>query len=187
MKILLDANVLYPPTLRDLLFCLAKKDVLSLYWSEKIIEEWTYNVQRQLNAMQKKELQKVQIDMASKYSDSLVKGYEYLMDTIRLNAANDKHVAAAAVHAKVDVLLTFNTKDFPKSSLRKYGIVPTNPDRFLCDLMPMHHSNIVIAIDEMISMKRYTDSSRDTIVTSLHNRGLIKSMRMLKAIFDKTS
>lgn len=182
MKILLDANVLYPPTLRDLIFCLSQRGILQPYWSEQIIEEWTISVSRQLSAAQKKVLKEVQLEMALLFPDASIKNYESLIETIQLNDSNDRHVSAAAIHGKVDILLTFNTKDFPKSGLRKYGISPTHPDRFFCDLMPKNGYSFVESIDAMSKLPRYVSSTPASIIESLHNRGLIKSMRMLKSL-----
>jgi predicted nucleic acid-binding protein len=182
MKILLDANVLYPPTLRDLILCLSQRGIVQPYWSEKIIEEWTINVSRQLSQPQKKILKEVQVQMAEQFPDALVKNYDHLIETIQLNDSNDRHVSAAAIHSKVDILLTFNTKDFPKSGLRKYNISPLHPDRFFCDLIPKCGHDFISAIDTMVKLPRYLSSTPSSIIESLHNRGLIKSMRMLKSL-----
>lgn len=40
----LDANVLYPAPLRDLLMRLAVADVFAARWSERIHDEWIRNV-----------------------------------------------------------------------------------------------------------------------------------------------
>lgn len=182
MKILLDANVLYPPTLRDLIFFMSHDGFIQPFWSSKIIEEWTSNVSKQLSTSQRKSLKEVQLEMSINFPNGLIQDYEYLIESIHLNDLDDRHVSAAAIHGKVDVLLTFNTRDFPKSGLRKYGITPIHPDRFLCDIIPKHHSRVLGAIDAMVLTHRYTGASRDSLIAALHNRGLIKSMRMLRAV-----
>ena len=44
MRIVLDACVLYPPSLRDLLLTLASLEAFELRWSQEILEEFERNV-----------------------------------------------------------------------------------------------------------------------------------------------
>lgn len=60
--------------------------------------------------------------------DSLVTGYEDLIETLKLPDPNDRHVLAAAIAARADVIVTFNLAHFPKSILASYGIDVMHPD-----------------------------------------------------------
>jgi hypothetical protein len=44
MRVVLDACVLYPPSLRDLILTLAGLDAFELRWSHQILEEFERNV-----------------------------------------------------------------------------------------------------------------------------------------------
>jgi predicted nucleic acid-binding protein len=44
MKVILDANVLYPATLRDMLLSLANNNMFQPKWSTAINEEWVRNL-----------------------------------------------------------------------------------------------------------------------------------------------
>jgi len=50
------------------------------------------------------------------------------------NHPNDRHVVAAAVHARAATIVTYNTKDFPPPSLAPHGIVAVGPSMFLKNL-----------------------------------------------------
>lgn len=45
--------------------------------------------------------------------EALVESYESLIETLVLPDPNDRHGLAAAIHAKVDLIVTFNLRDFP--------------------------------------------------------------------------
>lgn len=45
--------------------------------------------------------------------DSLIEGYEELIDGIKLPDPNDRHVLAAAIKANAQTIVTYNLSDFP--------------------------------------------------------------------------
>jgi hypothetical protein len=47
------------------------------------------------------------------------------------NHSKDRHVLAAAVHARAELIVTYNIKDFPRSSLAPYSIAAQGPSLFL--------------------------------------------------------
>jgi hypothetical protein len=53
------------------------------------------------------------------------------------NHPKDRHVLAAAARAGVKVIVTYNLKDFPSSSLTPYGITAQGPSAFLKSLHDM--------------------------------------------------
>jgi hypothetical protein len=62
-----------------------------------------------------------------------VTGYEILIDTLSLPDPNDRHVLAAGIIGRCDVIVTQNLKDFPADVLASYGIDVQHPDEFLCN------------------------------------------------------
>ena len=68
----------------------------------------------------------------------MVVGYEPLIDAMTVQP-KDRHVAAAAVVALADVIVTLNRRDFPTTALAPYGLVLHLPDELLtalCDRSP---------------------------------------------------
>lgn len=63
--------------------------------------------------------------------DCLVVGYEGLVDSIALPDPDDRHVVAAAIHARADAIVTFNLKDFPASALESLNLEAIHPDDFI--------------------------------------------------------
>jgi predicted nucleic acid-binding protein len=55
--------------------------------------------------------------MNANVRDCLVTGFEPLISALRLPDPDDRHVLAAAIVGRADLILTFNLKDFPSESL----------------------------------------------------------------------
>ena len=50
-----------------------------------------------------------------------------------MNHPKDRHVLAAAVAARADVIVTANLRHFPPQACDPHGIRVESPDQFLCD------------------------------------------------------
>jgi predicted nucleic acid-binding protein len=75
--------------------------------------------------------------MNSHVRDCLVIGYQSLIPSLTLPDINDRHVLAAAIRAGADVIVTYNLKDFPVTSLEQYGIEAQHPDEFITHLIDL--------------------------------------------------
>jgi PIN domain len=65
--------------------------------------------------------------------DCLVTGYEPLIGGLVLPDPDDRHVLAAAIRARAQVIVTNNLKDFPADRLAQWDIEPKSPDEFISD------------------------------------------------------
>lgn len=127
---LLDACVLYPAQLRDLLLRLAGTGLFRARWTDQIHDEWTAAVSNR-TGIDPVKLARTRSLMNQSVPDCLVVGYEPLIDTLHLPDPDDRHVLAAAIFAHADVIVTQNTKDFPASALKPYNIQAQHPDDFV--------------------------------------------------------
>ena len=111
----LDACVLYPMLLRDLLLSLAHADLYSAKWTGHIRDEW---VRAKLRDCPDRERQIISAaeTMEAAISDCMVTGYEHLIGGLKLPDPDDRHVLAAAIAGHADAIVTLNEKDFPKES-----------------------------------------------------------------------
>src|SRR6056297_1765751 len=94
---LLDANVLYPAPLRDILIEVAVKGIYKGRWTESIHDEWIENLLVKRSDLTRKQLEKTRERMNKISDDCLIEGYEPLINTLTLPDANDRHVLAAAI------------------------------------------------------------------------------------------
>ena len=114
---------------------LAAGSIYPLRLTDAIHEEWTRNVLRDYPNLTPVQFDRTRALMNKIAPETLVKGYEAISETVTLPDPNDRHVLAAAIHAKAGVIVTFNLKDFPASALAPHGITAESPDTFVSGLM----------------------------------------------------
>lgn len=130
--VVLDACVLYPAPLRDLLMQLTLADLFRARWSGQIHEEWMSNLLENRSDLSRDKLERVRDLMNAHARDSLVTGFEPLIPLMRdCPDPDDRHVIAAAYHCRADAIVTFNLKDFPVAALAPYGLEVIHPDDFV--------------------------------------------------------
>ena len=136
--VVLDACVLYPAPLRDLLMRLALTDLFKAHWTDQIHEEWINALLRQ-NKHKREKLERAKALMDAHVKDAKVTGFEQLIPALELPDPDDRHVLAAAIKCRADAIVTFNAKDFPAAALEPFGIDILHPDDFIhyqLDLSP---------------------------------------------------
>ena len=134
---LYDANVLYPFEIRDVLMVAARTGVFRVLWSDDILDECARNLIKDGRATQDN-MDRMFTVMKKLYPDATVAGYHHLIPSMTC-AVKDRHVLAAAVVGKSDVIVTYNLKDFPQASVEPHGIEIQDPDEFVrhvLDLAP---------------------------------------------------
>jgi predicted nucleic acid-binding protein len=131
---LLDACVLYPAPLRDLLLRLALTDLFRARWTDRIHEEWVRSLLSQRPDLSRERLQRTRELMDRTVPDCLVTGFEELIESLDLPDSQDRHVLAAAIRAQAGVIVTYNIGDFPEDVLDSYGIEAQHPDEFVTHL-----------------------------------------------------
>lgn len=142
--VILDACVLFPMPLCDTLLRIAEKELYRIHFSQEILDETTRNLVKK-NRMSEEKAVKYQRQIKQCFPEAIVEEYEPLIPSMT-NDAKDRHVLAAAVKIKADVIVTFNLKDFPKESLKPWGIKAQHPDKFLLDLFSDYGIDIGIEI-----------------------------------------
>ncbi len=112
-KALLDANVLYPASLRDPFLRLPDGRLYAPLWSAAIHEEWMRSLLADRSDIEAGVLDKTRAVMDDHFPDAVVKGYEAIIATFDLLDPGDRHVLAAAILGGVDIIVTRNLRDFP--------------------------------------------------------------------------
>ena len=132
---LLDANVLYPFHLRNLLVQLGVDLIFRPRWTERIHDEWVRNLGATGWASRERLSRTLGI-MERVLPGANVPGWERRLSRVPvLPDPDDRHVIAAALEAPASVILTLNLRDFPAATLAPLGLVAEHPDSFLCRLL----------------------------------------------------
>jgi len=138
---LLDACVLYPPSLRDLLMRLAADEAYYPRWPSEIQSEWVRNVLANKPATSETQLERTRRLMEQVDPDCLVTGYEPHISTLLLPDPNDRHVLAAAIESDAAVIVTYNLSDFPDTALQAYA-----PTRHCPPVRDMSRRHLMIRV-----------------------------------------
>jgi predicted nucleic acid-binding protein len=130
----LDACVLYSASLRNFLLTLAGAKLFEPFWTEEIRDEWIRSLLlKRPNLKEKQERTRRKMDLH--FPNAFVRGYESIIPTLALPDPKDRHVLAAAIHAKAECIVTFNLKDFPESALAPCQVKAISPDNFVLSMI----------------------------------------------------
>lgn len=145
--VVLDACVLIPMPLADTSLRLAEHPRLFLpRWSDAIMTEVARNMVEKLNKTPAQAAHR-EAEIRKAFPEAWVSGYEPLVDVMS-NHPKDRHVLAAAVVSKSEVIVTYNRKDFPGEALKPWGIKLRGPSRFLRDLYDLNPAIVTHKIIE---------------------------------------
>lgn len=183
--VVLDACVLYPAPLRDLLMHLALVDLFRARWTERIHYEWIRNVLADRPDLTREQLDRTRKLMNSHVRDCVVDGYETLIDQLVLPDEDDRHVLAAAIKCEANFILTFNLKDFPPKTLAKFGIKPIHPDDLIMEMIEADDENVRIAATRHWKSLKKPPKSLDEYLSALRLQGLQRTTDRLADLLGK--
>ena len=168
MRVLLDANILYPAPVRDIFRQLAASDVFQAKWTEDIHREWIEALLRNEPYRDRAALQRTRDLMDRATRDCLVAGYE----TLDLPDPDDRHVLAAAIAGHCDAIVTSNLRHFPNAILKPLGIEVRHPDEFLRDRLDLTPDTFCKAIRKVRGRLKQPPFTVREYLDNLSRRGL---------------
>lgn len=133
MKVVLDACVLYPTVLREVLIGVAQAGLYTPLWSDRILEEWalaTRKIGPDAPAIARTEIAMLK----AAFPKASIAPQPGLEARLHLPDDNDIHVLAIAIAGSADAIITFNARDFPRHVLAGEGVARRDPDGFLWEL-----------------------------------------------------
>lgn len=134
MRVMLDACVLYPTVMREVLLGCAKQGLFEPRWSARILEEWA-RAAGKLGPAEEVWARGEIAGLAKDFPQSEVRYEAALEQRYWLPDPADIHVLTAAVVGSCDGILTMNAKDFPKNILGDETLLRWDPDGFALILL----------------------------------------------------
>lgn len=89
-------------------------------------------------------------------------------------------MVAAAIRARAQVIVTFNTKDFPTSVLDQWDIEAKHPDDFLLDQFHLDAIAMHQAVQSVADSWRNPPGTADDVLTRLERAGLPQTAACLR-------
>lgn len=173
MKAVLDACVLYPTVLREILQGAGQAGLYQPVFSDRILREWVLATAK-LGPAAPAIAEGEAAVLREVFPRGLVREHPEIEARLLLPDMNDLHVLASAIASGADAIITFNAQDFPGHVLAAEGITRRDPDGFLWEL----HSRapeVMAGIIEAVRAKAEAISGGPVAL-----KGLLKRVRLYR-------
>ncbi len=137
MRAVLDACVLFPTVLREILSGVAAKGLYEPLWSDRILREWT-RATLKLGPVAAAQAEAEAALFRAAFPRGLVREQPGLEARLLLPDPDDVHVLAVAIAGHADCIVTLNAQDFPRHVLAEEGLERRDPDGLLWQLWSFH-------------------------------------------------
>ena len=178
MKVLLDACVLFPTVLREILQGAGTAGLYEPLWSDRILGEWTHSAKKLGPGMDLVAEGEAALFRAA-FPRGRVAPQPAIEARLVLPDPDDLHVLAAAIAGHADLLITFNAQDFPGHMLMAEGIQRRDPDGFLWE-MHSRHPQVMQSVVETVRAKAEAISGQPVALKPLLKKARL--FRLAKAL-----
>ena len=177
-KAVLDACVLYPTVLRELLQGAAAAGLFQPVFSDRILREWVLATAK-LGPAAPVIAEGEAASLRAAFPRALIREHPEIEARLVLPDPNDRHVLATAIASGADAIVTFNAQDFPGHVLTAEGITRRDPDGFLWELQS-HNLEAMAGIVEQVRAKAEAISGQPQALKPLLKRARL--FRLAKAV-----
>jgi predicted nucleic acid-binding protein len=175
-----DANVL-PNTLRDLLIRIAQlPHLVQAKWTEDILNEVTDTLRRNFPDISSDKTDRLRQRMNAAVRDCLVSGYEPLITALELADPKDRHVLAAAIKAKAQIIVTRNLKDFPARLLDPWDLKAKFPGQLRPRPDRHRPASCLGLLQQIVDSRTRHPVTIDDVLDALQRDGLVGSVTVLR-------
>ena len=182
---LLDACVLVPVTLTDTLLRTAEDGLYRPVWSARILQEVVVALESVHPKMAHSDAAKKRVmAMNSAFEDASSEPWEALVDSIVLPDPDDRHVVAAALAGRADVLVTHNVKDFPREVLARFDLDVQTPDHFLLNLLDLDPDRVLATLRRQAQATRRPQINAHEVINNLERAGVPEFAAKVRDMFS---
>lgn len=178
MKAVLDACVLYPTVLREILQGAGEAGLYQPVFSDRILREWVLATAK-LGPEAPVIAEGEAAALRAAFPRGLERAHPEIEARLILPDPNDRHVLASAIASGADAIVTFNAQDFPGHVLAAEGVARRDPDGFLWELQSSH-PDAMGRIVEAVRAKAELISGQPVALKALLKR--VRLYRLAKAM-----
>ena len=149
-------------------------------WSATVHEEWIKALLRNRPDLSRQKLERTRMLMDKHAPDALVTGFEGLIAGLHLPDPDDRHVLAAAIRGRADVIVTTNLRDFPADVLGEFGIEAQHPDEFIMHLFGLGPGLVSAAARDHLQSLKNPAKTVQQYLESLEQQGLTQTASALR-------
>lgn len=153
-------------------------------WTDEIHREWIENLLENEPHRDRAKLERTRELMNAAVLDCLVTGYEPLIPALTLPDPDDRHVLAAAIRGRADVIVTYNLRDFPEDVLAGYGITAQHPDEFVSDLIDLDASGVYASVKRQRARLKNPPRSPEEFLATLERQALAQTVARLSEAIE---
>lgn len=153
LRILIDACVLYPTVMREMVMGAARVGVFEPLWSARLLEEWA-RAAIKLGPEGEAQARAEIALLRAAWPKAEVPPSPGVAERLYLPDENDVHVLAAAITGHADIIMTLNAKDFPRGTLAEEGLARVDPDSYLHGVWLAQPELIVQVADSVLEEAR---------------------------------
>jgi predicted nucleic acid-binding protein len=182
---LLDANALYGELTRDLLLRFAEQKCFRPVWTVIINQEWSRNLLKNRPDIDPFKLEKVIGKMNEAFPDAEITEFEDLIKGLQLPDPDDRHVLAAAIKGRADVIVTDNVSDFPQEYLKTFQIEIQTIDSFIANLIDSNFQHAIRVLRILVENRHRPKRTAVELVELVGSRGLSETELAFRGILMK--
>ncbi len=146
LVVVLDACVLFPASLRDTLLRAAYENLYRVQLTDDILDEVERNLVKTAHLSEYKAQKHMEV-IREEFPDAFITHHRPLI-AVMPNNEKDRHVLAAAVASRAQIIVTQNLKDFLQDYLAPFEVTAQPPDSFLITLFHNYPDEMIRIMKE---------------------------------------
>lgn len=180
--IVVDANLLAGALTRNIILSLAEAGFFRPYWSFRILDEFERYCAKRTGSPENAKKQRLRIEAV--FPEAIVGGIDAIEEGLNLPDLDDRHVLAAAIKAKAEVIVTENLKDFPVSEMELHDIQVLTLDQFVADILDLAGPEAIAALRLMRERFENPEITAKELILKVETLGLSETANFLAAYKD---